>query len=67
LRDGIKVVLNNQPDIKVVAVIGSGNDVLMKAKNSKPHIILLDVGLKDVNEISVVGDIRKNLPNAKVI
>ncbi|MHB1050340.1 MAG: LuxR C-terminal-related transcriptional regulator [Bacteroidota bacterium] len=67
LRDGITVVLNNQPDIKVVAVIGSGNDVLAKARLSKPHIILLDVGLRDVNEISVVGEVRKNLPDAKVI
>jgi DNA-binding NarL/FixJ family response regulator len=67
LRDGITVVLNNQSDFKVVNVIGSGNDVLTKARISKPHVILMDVGLKDVNEISVVGEMRKNLPEAKVI
>jgi two-component system NarL family response regulator len=67
LRDGITVMLNGQPDFKVVATIGSGNNVLMKARATKPHIILLDVGLRDINEISIVGSVRQNLPNAKVI
>ena len=67
LRDGITVMLNDQPDLKVVATIGSGNNVLLKARTTKPNIILLDVGLKDINEISIVGSVRRNLPTAKVI
>ena len=67
LRDGINVMLNSQKDMQVVATIGSGNNVLMKVKNIKPDIILMDVGLKNVNELSVVGSVRKNIPNAKVI
>lgn len=67
LRDGITVMLNDQPDLKVVATIGSGNNVLLKARATKPNVILLDVGLKDINEISIVGSVRRNLPNAKVI
>ena len=67
LRDGITVMLNDQPDLKVVATIGSGNNVLLKARATKPNVILLDVGLKDINEISIVGSVRRNLPTAKVI
>jgi len=32
LRDGITSMLNGQPDFKVVATIGSGNNVLIKAR-----------------------------------
>ncbi len=60
-------MLNGQPDLRVVATIGSGNNVLVKAAETKPHIILLDVGLKNYNELSVVESVRKNLPQAKVI
>jgi DNA-binding NarL/FixJ family response regulator len=67
LRDGITVMLNEQADMHVVATIGSGNNVLLKASQTKPHVILLDVGLKDFNELSVVESVRKNLPEAKVI
>ncbi len=67
LRDGLAVMLNGQPDMHVVATIGSGNNVLQKASETKPHVILLDVGLKNFNELSVVESVRKNLPDAKVI
>jgi DNA-binding NarL/FixJ family response regulator len=67
LRDGLTVMLNGQPDMHVVATIGSGNNVLEKASDTKPHVILLDVGLKNFNELSVVESVRKNIPDAKVI
>jgi DNA-binding NarL/FixJ family response regulator len=67
LRDGLTVMLNGQPDMHVVATIGSGNSVLEKASETKPHVILLDVGLKNFNELSVVESVRKNIPDAKVI
>jgi DNA-binding NarL/FixJ family response regulator len=67
LRDGLTVMLDGQPDMHVVAAIGSGNNVLLKASQTKPHIILLDVGLKNYDELSVVESVRKNLPDAKVI
>ena len=67
LRDGITAMLNGQPDMHVVTTIGSGNNVLEKAGATKPHVILLDVGLKSINELSVVESVRKNLPDAKVI
>ena len=67
LRDGLTVMLNGQADMRVVATIGSGNNIQLKASQTKPHVILLDVGLKNFNELSVVESVRKNLPEAKVI
>jgi DNA-binding NarL/FixJ family response regulator len=67
LRDGLTVMINGQADMHVVDTIGSGNNILQKAGQTKPHVILLDVGLKNFNELSVVESVRKNLPEAKVI
>jgi DNA-binding NarL/FixJ family response regulator len=67
LCDGITGTLNEQADMHVVATIGSGNNVVQKASQTKPHVILLDVGLKNLRETSVVELIRKNIPDAKVI
>jgi DNA-binding NarL/FixJ family response regulator len=67
LRDGLTLMLDGQADMHVVSTIGSGNNVLLKASQSKPHVILLDVGLKNFNELSVVESVRNNLPEAKVI
>jgi len=67
LRDGIAIMLNEQPDMQVVATIGTGNEILLKTSQKKPHIILMDLGLKSFKESSVVGSIRKNMPEVKVI
>jgi DNA-binding NarL/FixJ family response regulator len=67
LRDGITTMLNEQVDMHVTATRGSGNNVLLKASQTKPHVILMDVGMKDFKELSVVESVRKNMPEAKVI
>jgi DNA-binding NarL/FixJ family response regulator len=67
LREGIATMINGQPDMHVVSTIGSGNDVLLKARQTNPHVILVDVGLKNLKEISVVQSIRTSMPDAKVI
>ena len=67
LRDGITAMLNEQADMHVVATIGSGNGVLLKANQSNPHVILMDVGLKNFKESTVVELIKKKKPEVKVI
>ena len=67
LRDGITTMLNEQADMRVVATIGSGNNILPKAIQTKPHLILIDAGLKYFKEPSVVESIKKNIPEAKLI
>ena len=67
LCDGITAMLNGQPDMHVAATIGSGNNVLLKASRIDPHVILMDMGLKNFKESPVVESIRKKMPEAKVI
>ena len=59
LRDGIVAILNQQPDMHVVAAIGSGNEILLKASQKPPHIILMDLGLRSFKESSVVASIGR--------
>ena len=50
LREGITAMLNQQPDIRVVAAAGNG-DALEKARKLKPHVVLLDLGLRSQNSL----------------
>jgi DNA-binding NarL/FixJ family response regulator len=67
LREGITAMLDGQSDMHVVATIGSGNNIFQKASQSKPHVILMDVGLTGFKESSVVMSVREKMPEAKVI
>jgi two-component system nitrate/nitrite response regulator NarL len=67
LRDGITTMLNEQPDMRVAATIGSGNNILLKTSQIKPHVILMDIGMKDIKDVSIVELIRKKMPEIKII
>ncbi len=67
LRDGIASMINEQPDMHVVATIGIGNNVLLKASQTKPHVILMDMGLKSFKETTVIESVKENMPEAKII
>lgn len=67
LRDGIKAIINKQADLKIVAVSGGNRDTLPQALRVKPHVVLMDLGLRNENGLRVVATLIKELPQTKVI
>ena len=67
LREGLTGMLNEQPDIQVVA-FGNGKEAVLKATQElKPEIILLDLGLKGQNSLRLVEAVKKERPKVKMI
>jgi len=67
LRDGATAILNEQPDIKAVSVSGTNGDALKKARALMPHVVLLDLGLRNMNSMRIVQSMRKEFPKTEVI
>lgn len=67
LRDGIFSILKPQKDIVIIATSGDSKNTLMKIKQLKPNVVLLDLGLRSQNSLHVVEIVRKDFPEAKII
>jgi len=67
LREGIKALINAQPDLKVVAAYEGNHDTLLRARSLKAQLVLLDLGLRNENGLRVVRTLTKELPQTKVI
>jgi len=67
LRDGILAILKPQKDIVIIAASGDGKDTLVKIKELKPNVVLLDLGLRNQNSLHVVEIVKKDFPEAKII
>jgi DNA-binding NarL/FixJ family response regulator len=67
LRDGIKALINAQPDLKIVAATGGNHDTLPQARSLKHHVVLIDLGLRSANGLRVVATLTRELPRTKVI
>ncbi len=67
LRDGIKAMINKQADLRVVAATGGTHDTLSQVGAAKPHVVLIDLGLRNENGIQTVANLTQKLPHVKVI
>jgi DNA-binding NarL/FixJ family response regulator len=66
LREGITAMLNKQSDIKAVSTYGN-SDAFEKAKKLKPHVVLLDLGLRSQNSLRVVESIKNRFRKTEVV
>jgi DNA-binding NarL/FixJ family response regulator len=66
LREGITAMLNEQPDIKAVSTNGN-SDAFQKAIKLKPHVVLLDLGLRSQNSLKVVKLIKSKFRQTEVV
>jgi len=67
LRDGIASMLKKQSDMKIVAIVGNGENILKLIGEHKPHIILLDLGLRSQNSLQIVKLAKQHYPDTKII
>jgi len=67
LRNGILTILKPHKDIIIIAATGDGKNTLLKIKQLKPNVVLLDLGLRNQNSLHVVEIVKKDFPEAKVI
>jgi DNA-binding NarL/FixJ family response regulator len=67
LREGIMTLLDAQPDMRVVAAIGSGNNVMNTIRKLKPDIKILDLGLWSDKHRLVLEVLKRDFPDLKVI
>jgi len=67
LRDGIKALINEQPDLIVVAASGGSHDTMLQLRTTKAQVILLDLGLRNENGLRLVSTLARERPQIKVI
>jgi DNA-binding NarL/FixJ family response regulator len=67
LRSGVRGVLERTSDIAVVGEAGSGAEALSILCSTAPDVVLLDIGLPDVDGISLLAEILRCGPETKVV
>jgi DNA-binding NarL/FixJ family response regulator len=62
LREGIATLINTQPDMQLVAWASTGEEGILKHREHKPDVTLMDLRLPDLNGIEVMLAIRAECP-----
>ncbi|WPD18136.1 response regulator transcription factor [Thermaerobacter composti] len=67
LRDGIRTLLEAQPDIAVVGEAADGREAVELARRLRPDVVLLDIGMPGMNGIEATRAILKERPETRVL
>lgn len=59
VREGIRRVLEGEPDFTVVGEASSGAEALRIVEDSRPDVLLLDLGLPDIGGLDVLRRLRE--------
>jgi len=67
MREGLKVLLENEPDFEVVGEARDGRTALGLVKSLAPHVVVMDVGMPELNGVEATHRITTQYGNVKVI
>src|ERR1700753_3316634 len=67
VRAGIRLLLERQNDLEVVAEASDGVEAVEQALALRPDLCILDVGMPRLTGLQAAREIRSHLPNARVL
>ncbi len=67
MHEGIATVIRNQPDMVLAAEASSGREAILRFREHKPDVTLMDLRLSDMSGIDAMIAIRAEFPDARII
>ena len=67
VRGALSALLGLEPDLEVVAEVGSGDAVLPAVLEHRPDVALLDVEMPGLDGISATAEVRREAPDTRVL
>lgn len=67
VREGLRGLLDAQPDMEVVAEAGDGRSALRLVQEHSPSVVVMDVSMPDLNGIEATRQITGRAPGVRVL
>jgi len=67
MREGLRSILAREGDVEIVGEASSGREALSLSRTLDPDVVVMDVGMKDLNGIDATRQIRREFPDVHVI
>jgi DNA-binding NarL/FixJ family response regulator len=67
VRDGLRSLLEKEKDMEVVAEADNGRTTVELVKDMRPDVVVMDIGMRDLNGVEATRQVSSGWPGVKVI
>jgi DNA-binding NarL/FixJ family response regulator len=67
IREGLRVMLGNQPDIEVVGLAANGREAIQFVDEHEPDIAVIDISMPELNGIEAILQMLPRHPHMQVV
>ena len=67
VRQGLKLLIDSQPDMKVIAEAASGEAVLQQAAAVKPDVVIMDISMPGINGLLATRMLKQRQPDTTIV
>jgi DNA-binding NarL/FixJ family response regulator len=67
MRDGLRLLIKTQKDIRVVGDVANGREAVRQTLQHHPDIVIMDIAMPEMNGIEATRQIQEACPDTQVI
>jgi DNA-binding NarL/FixJ family response regulator len=67
VREGLRLLIDSQPDMRVVGEAANGREVLLQARELKPDVVVMDLSMPELNGLQATERLKAESPGIKVV
>ncbi|MDZ7800096.1 MAG: response regulator transcription factor [Trueperaceae bacterium] len=66
-RQGLRTILETEPDVRVIGEAATGREAVRHALETRPDVVLMDIQMPDIDGVAATKEILAEDPDIKVI
>src|SRR5512140_2520498 len=67
IRDGLRLLIDTQSDMRVVGEAGDGKEALRQAHELNPDVVVMDLSMPNLNGLQATKRLKTERPEVKVV
>ncbi|MET9230327.1 response regulator transcription factor [Lentzea sp. NPDC003310] len=67
VRRGVRMILDNEPDLEVIGEAGDGAEAITKARADRPDLAILDIAMPRLTGLQAARELSRLLPDLRIL
>jgi DNA-binding NarL/FixJ family response regulator len=67
VRHGLKLLIDSQPDMKVISEASDGNSAVRRAQELRPDVVVMDISMPGMNGLVATRTLKRLQPGAAIV